>query len=146
MSSKSPVNRFVWKSSIFWENCIKLKFSGCPRKFYHRVMYTAPSSGHISLNCTMPFKLILRRFEVTFWCLEWECCTFERLVKLHSNSPTLYYGFKSKGSLWYTSLFSLFLIPYSFFFPFFHIGIGTNSQTILADTDIDKVKNWLIYR
>ena len=24
----------------------------------------------------MPFKLILRRCEVVFWCLEWECCTF----------------------------------------------------------------------
>ena len=39
-------------------------------------MYIAPSSGHISLNFNMPFKLILRRFEVVFWCLEWECCTF----------------------------------------------------------------------
>ena len=35
----------------------------------------APSSGHISLNFKIPFKLILRRFEVVFWCLEWECCT-----------------------------------------------------------------------
>ena len=67
---------FCLKPSIFWENCIKLTFSGCPRKFSHRVMYIAPSSGHISLNINMPFKLILRRFEVVFWCLEWECCTF----------------------------------------------------------------------
>ena len=74
MSSKSPVNLFCLKPSIFWENCIKLTFSGCPRKFYHRVMYISPSSGHISLIFNMPFKLILRRFEVVFWCLEWEYC------------------------------------------------------------------------
>ena len=36
------------------KNCIKLTFSGCPRKFYHRVMYIAPSSGHISLNFNTP--------------------------------------------------------------------------------------------
>ena len=58
---------------------IKLTFLGCPRKFYHRVMYIAPSSGHISLNCNMPLKLILRRFEVVFSCLEWECCTFWKI-------------------------------------------------------------------
>ena len=48
-SSKSPVNTFYLKPSIFWENCIKLIFSGCPRKFCHRVMYihVAPSSDHI---------------------------------------------------------------------------------------------------
>ena len=42
-------------------------------------MYIAPSSGHISLNLNMPFKLILRRFEVVFWCLKWECCTFWKI-------------------------------------------------------------------
>ena len=61
--------------NIFWENCIKLTFSG----FYHRVMYIAPSSGNVSLNCYMDFKLILRRFEVVLWCLEWECCTFWKI-------------------------------------------------------------------
>ena len=72
---KSPVDLFVWNHQ-FSEKIAKLKFSGCPRKFYHRIIYIAPSSGHISLNFNMPFKLILRRFEVIFWCLEWECCTF----------------------------------------------------------------------
>ena len=43
-------------------------------------MYIAPSSGHISLNFNMPLKLFfLRRFEVVFWCLEWECCTFWKI-------------------------------------------------------------------
>ena len=30
------------------------------------VTYIAPSSGHISFNFNMPFKLILRRCEVVF--------------------------------------------------------------------------------
>ena len=63
--------RVVWVLKALWiflsktinflniENCIKRTFSGCPRKFYHRVMYIAPSSGHISLNFDLPFKLIL---------------------------------------------------------------------------------------
>ena len=70
-----------------------------PWKFYHRVMYIAPSSGHISLDFNMPFKMILRRFEVVFWCLEWECCTFERLGEIHLNPPILYYGFNSYWSV-----------------------------------------------
>ena len=71
-----PCESFCLKPPIFWENCINLTFSGCPRKFCQKVMYIAPSSGHISLNSNMPFKVILRRCEVVFWCLEWECCTF----------------------------------------------------------------------
>ena len=107
ISLKDIVYRVVWvlkkhtceyfclKPSIFWENCIKQKFSGCPWKFSHRVMYIAPSSGHISLNFNIPFKLFLMRFEVVFWCLERGCCFFwERLMAIHSNSPILYYGFK----------------------------------------------------
>ena len=97
------VYRVVWDLKALWIflsetinflrklQSIKLTFSGCPRKFYHRVMYIAPSSGHIALNCNMPFKLILRRFEVVFWCLEWECCTF---WKIGGNS------FKSTKQLW----------------------------------------------
>ena len=48
---------FFWNHPVFWENCIKLTFSGCPRKFFHRVMYIPPSSGHISLNFIMPFEV-----------------------------------------------------------------------------------------
>ena len=29
----------------------------------------------------MPFKVILKRFEVVFCCLEWECCTFQKTDK-----------------------------------------------------------------
>ena len=59
-------------------------------------MYIAPSSGHISLNFDMPFKLILRRFEVVFWCLEWECCSFLKdwwkFIQIHQ-----YFGFNLAG-------------------------------------------------
>ena len=48
----------------------KTNISRCPRKFYHRVVYIAPSSGHEWLKLSLPLKLILRRFEVVFWCLD----------------------------------------------------------------------------
>ena len=81
------------KPSIFWENCIKLTFSGCPRKFYHRVMYIAPSSGHISLNLNMLFKFILRSLRLFSDVWSENATLFERLMEIHSNPPILYYGF-----------------------------------------------------
>ena len=39
----------------------------------------------------------LRRFEVVFWCLEWECCTFQIIdekLKIHLNPRILHSGFK----------------------------------------------------
>ena len=71
-----------------------------PPKFYDRVMYIAPSSGNISLNFNMPFKFILRSFEVVFWCLEWECCTF---WKIDGNS------FKSTNTILQVSTFRILL-------------------------------------
>ena len=92
MSSQSPVNLFVRNHAIFVENCIKLILSGCPREFSHRDMYIAPSSGHnFKFDFNMPFKLILRRCEVTRSYLmsgvkiQWHF--FERLMEIHSNSP-----------------------------------------------------------
>ena len=68
-----------------------------PRTFCHRVMYIAPSSGHISLNFNMPLKLILRRFEVVFWCLGRECCTFWKIDgnSFKSTNTILLHGFNS---------------------------------------------------
>ena len=37
-------------------------------------MYIAPSSGEPLPNLDLHFKWILRKVEVVFWCLEWECC------------------------------------------------------------------------
>ena len=41
----------------------------------------------------MPFKLILRRLEVVFDVWSENAALFERLMKIHSNLPILYYGF-----------------------------------------------------
>ena len=59
-----------------------------PQEFYHRFMYIAPSSDHLLLTVIPPFKVILRRFEVVFWCLEWDHqCTFwkdqGKLIQIH---------------------------------------------------------------
>ena len=40
--------------------------------------YIAHSSGRSLMNLNLPFKSILRWFEVVFWCLQWECCAFEK--------------------------------------------------------------------
>ena len=66
MSSKGLVNRFVRNHQYFGKIALKLKFLGYPKKFYHRFMYIAPSSGHALENINLPFKLILLRFEVVF--------------------------------------------------------------------------------
>ena len=92
-----PCESFCQKPSIFWENCIKLTFSGSPQRFYHRFMYIAPSSGRDLMNLDLPFKLILRRFEVVFWYLNWECCTFWKFDgnSFKSTNTILLYGFNS---------------------------------------------------
>ena len=89
---------FLSETINFLRKLHKTKFFGMPPKilpFFQS--YVAPYCGHISLNLiNMPFKLILRRFEVVFWCLEWECCTLRKIDgnSIHSNPPILYYGFK----------------------------------------------------
>ena len=65
----------VLSETAIWENCIKLTFSGCPRKFYHRVIYIAPSCGHISLNFNTPFTLILKEV--------WGCFLMSAVRMLH---------------------------------------------------------------
>ena len=77
-------------------------------------MYIAPSSGHEWLNLKLPFKFILRSFEVVFWCLEWECCTFWKIDgnSFKSTNTILYYGFKDFPRYMYTYMYvhvSLFL-------------------------------------
>ena len=83
------VYRVVWVLKALWislsetinflRKLHKTNISGMPPKFYHRVMYIAPSSGHISFNFNLHFKLILRWWEVVFWCLEWGYCTFWKI-------------------------------------------------------------------
>ena len=40
---------------------------------FNMFMYIAPSSGKPLPDLNLPFKWILRRFEVVFWCRAWEC-------------------------------------------------------------------------
>ena len=70
MNSKSLVNCFVRNHQF--EKCARKEqiISGCPQECYHRFMYIAPSIGRSLLNINVPFKLILRMFEVVFGCLK----------------------------------------------------------------------------
>ena len=65
-----------------------VKCLGASQKFYRRFMYIAPSSGEPLPNINWTCKWIVRRFEVVFWCLEWECCTLFK-----STNTIFYYGF-----------------------------------------------------
>ena len=56
-----------------------------PRILSYVYVHVAPSSDPFigdPQSLSLPFKVILnlRRFEVIFWCLEWECCTFQTTV------------------------------------------------------------------
>ena len=55
------------------------KFVGCPWEFYHKFMYIAPSGDHSLLILSLSIKVILRKCEVVFWYLDWECCTFQMI-------------------------------------------------------------------
>ena len=84
MNSKSLVNHFVWNHQYFKKIAKeKEKFWDAPNMLpslkFKCTHLPQSSSGHSLLNLKMPFKLILRRFEVIFWCLEWECCTFYKI-------------------------------------------------------------------
>ena len=69
----------------------KKKMGGHTQEFYHSFMYIAPSSGHSLLNLEVHFKLILRRFDVTFWCLERVCYRYLwKLGEIHSNPRILH--------------------------------------------------------
>ena len=51
--------------------------------FYHRFMYIAPSSGEPLPNLNLPFKWILRRFEVVSDVWSENAALFKRLMKIH---------------------------------------------------------------
>ena len=57
------------------------------REFYHRFMYIAPSSDHSMINLNLPFKVILRRFEVVSDVWSENAALFKRWMKSHSNPP-----------------------------------------------------------
>ena len=96
--TKSTVNRFVWNHPYF-ENIEKYNIFGMPPKFYHRFMniHLPPSSVEPLPHINLPWnKWIVRRFEVVFWCLEWECCTFRKIYENSIKSTNYYnYGFNT---------------------------------------------------
>ena len=108
MNFKSLVNCFVWiLKPIFIEICIKLNFQGGGgAKCYHWFMYIAPSSSLLIL--TSSFKVLLQRFEVVFWCLEWESCTFQMTDEN---------AFKSTHTILWLWISSQFLHLLERFFP-----------------------------
>ena len=80
MISKIIVNYFVWNHWYFEKFDQKWGGGGGGwREIYYKFMYIAPSSDWSLLTLDLPFKVILRRFKVVFWCLEWECCTFQKI-------------------------------------------------------------------
>ena len=95
-------NEIEWQIGWAWPKSSKLnahkmnlvdKITKLTGKTYNNsYIYIA----HISIQKgrSRTFKLILRRFQVVFWCLEWECCTFWKIAEIHLNPPILYYGFK----------------------------------------------------
>ena len=67
-----------------------------PTRFTIGFMYIAPSSDYSLLTIKLPFKVILRRFEVVFWCLEGEMLhTFQTIDENSFKSTMLYYIFKA---------------------------------------------------
>ena len=50
---------------------------------------TTPSCDHSWLTLKLPFKIILRKFEVVFWCLGWEC-TFQKIDENSLKSTNTY--------------------------------------------------------
>ena len=73
---------------------------GCNRGHVDRgFMYIVPCSGEPLLNLNFLFKWILRRFEVDsdVWSHCENAALFKISMKIHSNPPILYYGFKMKG-------------------------------------------------
>ena len=116
-------------------------------------MYKAPSSD-CSLTLNLSFKVILRQFQVVFWCLEWECCTFQ---KINENSfkftntilwltwilsrviPRLW---NYKSEILGTYLITLWLYPYDLSqFEYFFIRCR-GTQAITWNTKSVRVLSW----
>ena len=92
--TKSPVNRFVWNHPYF-EKTKKYEIFGMPpTNFTIGLLYKPPSSGEPLPHINLPFKWIVRRCEVVFWCLECECCTFWKIYENSFKSTNTNTGFK----------------------------------------------------
>ena len=57
-------------------------------------MYIATPSDHSLQTLVLPFKVILRKFELFFYVWSEKDALVKWLMKIHSNPPIRYYGFK----------------------------------------------------
>ena len=76
--------------------CKNKSFWDAPENFTIGLLYVAPSSDRSLLTFNLPFKVILRRFIVVFWCLKLRMLhcfqtTDENWLK---TTNTIYCGFK----------------------------------------------------
>ena len=97
------VYRFWWILKSLWiilSEIINIlrkkrkKIFEIPLRIYHRFMFIAPCSDGSLLNLNVPFKLILQIFRLFSDVWSENTALFERLMKIHSIPPILYYGFK----------------------------------------------------
>ena len=74
------LSRYLWLNiTIEWHfHPTSEKFSFLFIIGLHVCTWIASSSIWSLLTVNLPFKVILRMFEVLFWCLEWECRTFSK--------------------------------------------------------------------
>ena len=79
-------------------------------------IHVVPSSDHSLLTLKLPFKMILRKFEV-FWCLEWEWCTFKKIDEYSLKSTNITLWLEHIGELKKYGIAAWF--QYIFFFMFF---------------------------
>ena len=69
----------LFETSLFWKIGEKTQKHSPPWELYHRFMHKSPYSDHSWLILNLPFKVIVQRFKLVFWCLERECCTFQMI-------------------------------------------------------------------
>ena len=81
----------------------------------------------------MPFKFILKRFEVVFWCLEWECCTF---WKIDGNS------FKSTNTVLTCTSVCTLVYPLCFLLKGTWNSHTTHSATPVKDLSLSLFNAW----
>ena len=100
MQFSTKIDGFEQKDSQGFENSYTSYEQYPLEKFFIFTMYqnytlalkrykpiVPPSSGHISLNFTMPFKFIIRKFELFSNVWSENTALFERLMEIHSNPP-----------------------------------------------------------
>ena len=69
------------------------------------------------INLNLPFKVILKRFEVVSDVWSENAALFKRWMKSHSNPPILYYGFNERVMGLASATYCLSTLPKKLNFP-----------------------------